>query len=162
MLHAIARLAPVVAAAVFCWMPVAVAAAGPAMVELGIESGTGVHHRFAVEIADNEERRRTGLMFRDNLGANAGMLFDFGHEDQVSMWMGNTFIPLDMLFIAADGEIVRIARRTQPLSPDHIYSLAPVRAVLEINAGTADRLGIHVGDRVIYPRFEATSVAGAR
>ena len=115
-------------------------------------SGT---HRFSVEVADTPERRAVGLMHRPSLAANAGMLFDFKIDAPVTMWMRNTRIPLDMLFIARDGRIVNIAERTVPFSETSIPSKGPVRAVLELNGGTSARLGIKPGDRVTHPMFKA-------
>ena len=92
-------------------------------------------------------------MYRRSLADDAGMLFVYGSEGMVSMWMRNTFIPLDMLFIAGDGRIVRIAERTVPQSLETISSGRPVIGVLEVNGGTAARLGIQPGDRVLYRAF---------
>jgi Uncharacterized conserved protein len=92
-----------------------------------------------------------GLMYRQNLPADAGMLFVYPSEQSVAFWMKNTLIPLDMLFIGADGHIRRIVERTIPLSTNPIPSGDPVRAVLEINGGAAERLGIHAGDMVHSP-----------
>ena len=104
---------------------------------------------FRVEVARTEPQRRRGLMFRRHLAADAGMLFLFDREGPVSMWMRNTRIPLDMLFIARGGRIVRIEERTVPLSEATIPSGWPVVAVLELNAGTVSRLGIRPGSRVL-------------
>jgi hypothetical protein len=111
-------------------------------------------HRFNVEVADTPERRTVGLMHRPSLAPNAGMLFDFKVDAPVSMWMRNTRIPLDMLFIARDGRIVNIAERAVPFSETSIPSRGPVRAVLELNGGTSARLGIKPGDRVSHPMFK--------
>ncbi len=108
---------------------------------------------FSVEIAASNAQRIQGLQGRGRLGAKQGMLFDFAVSQPVAMWMKNTIIPLDMLFIANDGKIVRIARDTTPMSLTTIYSREPVRAVLEINAGTSEAMGIHTGDRVIDDIF---------
>lgn len=104
--------------------------------------------RFEVEIARTDGERSQGLMFRRFLPANAGMLFDFEQTRSIAMWMKNTFIPLDMLFIDEAGEVVYIAERTVPKSLATISAPQPVRYVLELNGGTADRLGLSVGDRV--------------
>ncbi|MER0238383.1 DUF192 domain-containing protein [Fulvimarina sp. MAC8] len=105
-------------------------------------------HVIDAEIADTEEERRTGLMFREEMAEDAGMLFEFGMTREVSMWMKNTLIPLDMLFIEEDGTILSIARNTKPLSLDVIPSGGPVRYVLELNGGAAKRLGVEPGDKV--------------
>lgn len=118
---------------------------------LAIRTADGSEHRFTVELASTPEERAQGLMFRKALAPDAGMLFDFKELGPVAMWMKNTLIPLDMLFIARDGRIVRIAERTVPLSLTPIPSGEPVLAVLEVNSGTAARLGVRPGDRVVHP-----------
>lgn len=110
---------------------------------------------FSVELAKTDEERARGLMFRRKMPANEGMLFDFSPEREVSMWMKDTFIPLDMLFIRADGRIHRIEARTKPHSLDVISSNGPVQAVLELNGGIAKKRGIAPGDRVVHPLFGA-------
>jgi len=115
---------------------------------LTIQSGDKVH-KFSVELALNNRQHRQGLMFRRRLAADAGMLFVYRREEKISMWMKNTFIPLDMLFIARDGKIRRVAERAVPMSEAVIGSGAAVVAVLELNAGTASRLGLKPGDRVL-------------
>jgi len=120
--------------------------------ELTIESG-GKRHKFTIEMADTDERRTLGLMYRTTMAADAGMLFDFKVDRPVTMWMRNTRIPLDMLFITRDGRVLNIAQRTVPFTEHSIPSDGPVRAVLELNGGTAERLGLKAGDRVIHPMF---------
>jgi uncharacterized membrane protein (UPF0127 family) len=120
---------------------------------LEIATKTGVHV-FAVEIADNDAERAKGLMYRKELPEGQGMLFDFHREQDVSFWMQNTYIPLDMIFIRGDGRILRIAENTEPLSTRLIPSGGPVRAVLEVIGGTARKLGIEPGDRVASPIFK--------
>ena len=131
-------------------------AAGPAraagLKTLEIISKTGVHV-FSVEIADTVPAREKGLMFRKNLPAGRGMLFDFQREQEVSFWMKNTYIPLDMIFIRGNGRILRIAANAEPLSTKLIPSFGPVLAVLEVSGGTCHRLGIRPGDRVAFPIF---------
>jgi uncharacterized protein len=120
-------------------------AAGQDTIEIVTRSGV---HAFSVELATNTAERAVGLMFRKELPEGRGMLFDF-HEDQpVQFWMHNTYISLDMIFIAADGRVVRVAENAKPMSDDLISSGRPVRAVLEVIAGTARKLGIAAGDRV--------------
>ena len=114
---------------------------------LEIASASGVHV-FAVELAENDAERAQGLMNRKSLPEGQGMLFDFGEEQTVSMWMKNTYISLDMLFIRADGRILRIAENTEPLSTSIIPSGGPVKGVLEVIGGTARKLGIEPGDKV--------------
>jgi uncharacterized membrane protein (UPF0127 family) len=108
---------------------------------------------FSVEMATTEEEKQTGLMYRKELADGKGMLFDFNPEQEVSMWMKNTYVSLDMIFIRADGRILRIAENTEPLSTKIISSRGPARAVLEVVAGTAQKYGIRVGDRVGHPLF---------
>jgi uncharacterized membrane protein (UPF0127 family) len=119
---------------------------------LVIRSG-GTEHRFTVELAITPQERSQGLMYRKSMAEDAGMLFDFGRVGRQAMWMKNTHIPLDMLFIRADGTIHRIAERTVPFSEDIIPSQGRVKAVLELNGGTADRLGIKPGDIVLHRMF---------
>ena len=129
----------------------------PSAVELQpleIVSKTGVH-TFAVEMAVTPEDQARGLMFRRELPEGQGMLFDFQREQETSFWMKNTFVSLDMIFIRADGRIHRIATNTVPLSERLVPSNGPVRAVLEVIAGTCKRLGIAPGDRVAHPIFSS-------
>jgi uncharacterized membrane protein (UPF0127 family) len=108
---------------------------------------------FSVEIATTEQEKQTGLMYRKELADGKGMLFDFNPEQEVSMWMKNTFVSLDMIFIRADGRILRVAENTEPMSTKIISSRGPARAVLEVVAGTAQKYGIRAGDRVGHPLF---------
>lgn len=114
----------------------------------------GGRHRFSVEIADTGPRQARGLMFRRDLPRDQGMLFLYRTETAMAMWMKNTYLPLDMLFIAGDGRIVHIVERTVPLSTQLIGSNGPAAAVLEVVGGTVSRLGIALGDRVIHPAFD--------
>ena len=120
-------------------------AAGKATIE--IVSSTGVH-AFDVTLATNEKERERGLMFVKHLPEGEGMLFDFETDQPVSFWMHNTYIPLDMFFIRSDGTITHIAENATPMSDAPIPSNGPVRAVLEVIGGTADKLGIKPGDHV--------------
>lgn len=120
---------------------------------LEIVTAEGRRHAFAVEVAATPDHLARGLMFRRSLAADEGMLFDFGQPQIVAMWMKNTLIPLDMLFLAADGRVINIAERTVPHSLDAHASAAPARAVLEIGGGIVQRLGIRPGDRVVHPVF---------
>ena len=119
---------------------------------LEITTKTGVQV-FGVEMAVTPEEQAKGLMFRRELPEKQGMLFDFHREQPTAFWMKNTYIPLDMIFIRADGRILRIAENTKPLSEDMVPSGGPVRAVLEVIGGTAKKLGIAPGDRVKHPIF---------
>jgi uncharacterized membrane protein (UPF0127 family) len=121
---------------------------------LEIASRTGVHV-FSVELATTEAERARGLMFRKTLPEGQGLLFDFHREQDVSFWMENTYVSLDMIFIKANGRILRIVENTEPLSTRTIPSGGPVKGVLEVVAGTVRRLGIAVGDQVAHPMFDA-------
>ena len=116
---------------------------------------------FTVEIADTEATRERGLMFRQRLPENHGMLFDFGQPQPVSMWMKNTYIPLDMVFIRSDGSIAYIAENTVPKSLDTIGITEPVLAVLELPAGTARKKDIRAGDMVYHRLFNNAEEPGA-
>lgn len=115
---------------------------------------SGGRHAFMVEVANTDATRAQGLMYRRSLAPDRGMLFDFQKVEPVSMWMQNTYVSLDMLFIRADGSIARIAADTEPLSTRTIPSGEPVLSVLELPAGTAARLGIKPGDKVEHPLFK--------
>ena len=121
---------------------------------LEIASKSGVHV-FSVEVVDNDADRAKGLMYRRELPEGRGMLFDFHRDQEVSFWMQNTYIPLDMIFIRGDGRILRIEENTEPLSTRMIPSRGPVRAVLEVIGGTSRKLGIAPGDQVASPIFRA-------
>jgi len=124
--------------------------------ELTIVSSTGPHH-FAVEVAKTPEQMEQGLMFRRDMAPDSGMLFEYPAPTVATMWMRNTLIPLDMLFVDAQGRIINIHERAVPLSLEVISAAAPVRAVIELNGGTASRLGIAPGDLVRHPFFGNTS-----
>src|SRR5437588_8742656 len=119
--------------------------------EIVTKSGVQV---FSVEMATTEEEKTTGLMYRKELPDGKGMLFDFSPEQQVSMWMKNTYISLDMIFIRADGRILRIAENTEPMSTRIISSGGLAKGVLEVIAGTAQKYGIAPGDRLAHPLFK--------
>ncbi|MBL0404927.1 DUF192 domain-containing protein [Microvirga aerilata] len=147
------RLRPVLPALAF-FVLIAGAVYAQALETLSITSQGGQKQTFRVEVARNDADRAQGLMYRRSMPADQGMLFDFGRVEPVSMWMQNTYLSLDMLFIRPDGTIARIAANTEPLSTRTIPSGEPVLAVLELNAGTAARLGIKAGDRVEHPVFK--------
>jgi uncharacterized membrane protein (UPF0127 family) len=134
------------------------AAVSPAMAQtlekLSIQTASGARS-FDVEVMRTDEERAKGLMNRRYLPAERGMLFDFKVEQPVSMWMMNTYIPLDMLFIRKDGTVARIAEMTEPLSTRTIASGENVIGVLEINGGLSAKLGIKPGDKVQHPLFTA-------
>jgi len=117
---------------------------------------SGRSFAFEVEVAETPAERARGLMFREGLSDDHGMLFDFGHPQEVAMWMRNTFISLDILFISSDGRIVRIARDAQPLSDRVMESGEPVRAVLELRGGLTAERGIEPGDRIIHSLFDGS------
>jgi uncharacterized protein len=139
-----------VAAALCAFAGASARAASVQPLEIVTKNGVQV---FSVEMATTEQEKETGLMYRKELPDGKGMLFDFSPEHQVSMWMKNTYIPLDMIFIRADGRILRIAENTEPLSTKLISSGGPAKGVLEVIAGTAKKYGIAPGDRVGHPLF---------
>lgn len=108
-------------------------------------------HKLTVEVARTEAEKARGLMFRTSLPQGTGMLFPYSQSQEITMWMKNTYISLDMVFIRQDGTIHRIARSTEPMSEDIIASRGKVTAVLEIAAGEADRLGLAPGNKVSHP-----------
>src|SRR5580698_4488448 len=134
------------------WLTAPLPAGSAEQQTLEIVSKSGVHV-FTVELAVTDEERQRGLMFRRSLPESEGMLFDFKADQPISMWMRNTYVSLDMIFIRGDGRILRIAENTQTESDRIIPSGGPVRAVLEVVAGTAKKFGIGPGDRVASPIF---------
>jgi hypothetical protein len=142
------------AAAILALLSVAACSDSASAAKLEIVTASGLHRVFNVEVASRPEERERGLMYRQSIAPDAGMLFDFQQDQPVSMWMKNTFIPLDMLFIAADGTVVKVAANTVPQSLATISSDRPVRAVLEIKGGEAARQGIAPGDHVLHAVFK--------
>ena len=150
------------ARAVRLWLAMAVLAACAVLTGAGVRAASfstleiatksGVHI-FAVEMATTDDEKQKGLMYRRELADGKGMLFDFSPEQQISMWMKNTYISLDMIFIRADGRVLRIAENTEPESTAIISSGGLARGVLEVPAGTAQKYGIAPGDRVSHPLF---------
>jgi uncharacterized protein len=124
--------------------------AGLEKLDIVTASGT---HEFSVEVMRSGPQRERGLMFRRYLPQDRGMLFDFGVERPVMMWMKNTYLPLDMIFIGHAGKVVGLAENAEPLSEKIIPSGAPAYGVLEVNAGTAARIGLKIGDSVRHPLF---------
>src|SRR3981189_2918995 len=145
-----ARLWVCVAVAVCAFAGSGAQAASVEPLEIVTKTGVQV---FSVEVATTEQEKETGLMYRKELADGKGMLFDFSPEQEVSMWMKNTFISLDMLFIRADGRILRIADNTEPESTRIISSGGPAKGVLEVIAGTAKKYGIAPGDLGAQPLF---------
>jgi uncharacterized protein len=136
-------------------------AAGLRIDPLSIVKEEGLREHFSVEIAETGPHIQKGLMFRREMPRDAGMLFYFGGgEGEVSFWMKNTLIPLDMIFIRGDGRIVHIHENAVPLSLNGIPSLHPVAAVLEINGGESAARGIRPGDRVDHPYFRRIKTEG--
>ncbi len=123
---------------------------------LELVTGSGVHV-LDIEIASTPEKQALGLMYRTSLPDTKGMLFPHKEPRELTMWMRNTYIPLDMVFIRADGTVHRIEARTEPLSERIISSNGPVSAVLEIAGGNAERLGLKPGDKVRHPVFGAAA-----
>jgi len=126
--------------------------AGPDSLEIATATG---RHPFQIEIVDNDASRERGLMDRRYMAAGHGMLFEFDREAPVSFWMKNTYIPLDMIFIAPSGVVTHIVANAEPLSERVIPSGGPCIAVLEVNGGTAASIGLKVGDKVHHPFFKS-------
>jgi uncharacterized protein len=135
------------------WRGLAVAGANSAA-QTGMRRETifieqnGERHPIQAEIADTDQSRQIGLMYRNSLADDAGMLFIYPETQEVTMWMENTYVSLDMVFLDPDGTIHAIAADTEPLSRAHVESHGPVRGVLELKAGTAARLGLAKGGKV--------------
>lgn len=119
---------------------------------LAIKTAKGLH-KFNVELAISDQQQSQGLMYRRSMAISAGMLFDYRIPQRIRMWMKNTYIPLDMIFIDEHGSVINIAERTIPLSEAVISSKGRARAVLEVNGGTASRLGLKPGDTVLHAIF---------
>ncbi len=126
----------------------------PELESLMILRSEGDELTYQIEVARTPVQMMRGLMFRDSMPENQGMLFIYSPERPATMWMKNTILSLDMLFIDGKGIIVNIARDTVPFSLDRIPSGQPVKGVLELNAGQADKQGIRIGDKVNHPEFE--------
>lgn len=120
--------------------------------ELQVVTDSG-SYRFKVWIADDDPSRERGLMFVKSLPADEGMLFLFERPQLAAFWMKNTYLSLDLIFIRADGVVVNVARNARPMTLDPIPSVAPVKAVLELLAGTAARIGLVAGSRIQHPAF---------
>ncbi|MGK9476230.1 DUF192 domain-containing protein [Melioribacter sp. OK-6-Me] len=109
--------------------------------------------KIDVEIADDDVQRATGLMYREYMAENQGMLFIFPYENEQSFWMKNTILPLDMIFVDAEGNIVKIHKYTTPYSESSYRSGRPAKFVVEVNAGFTDKYGIKEGDRIVWRRL---------
>ena len=146
----------VVALAALVWLAVSIIGA-PARADgletLTLRTATG-DHEFSVEIAATPETRERGLMNRRFMPSDRGMLFEFERDAPVAFWMKNTFIPLDMVFIARNGKVTRIVDRAEPLSERAIPSGGPCAAVLELNGGVAAQIGLAIGDTARHPFFK--------
>jgi len=146
--------------AVYSWaarlvvLLVALSIGGEAAAEsLEFVTATGAH-RFEIEMARTEREREVGLMYRRSMPRDHGMLFMFPSEQPVSMWMKNTYIPLDMVFVSRKGRVTNLARNAVPMSETIIPSGPPAFAVIELNAGAARAIGLDVGDQVRHPSFK--------
>jgi uncharacterized membrane protein (UPF0127 family) len=125
--------------------------------QLWLAPAGGQEIPITIEVAEAPKEKALGLMFRTELADNQGMLFAYDEPRELSMWMRNTYIPLDMVFIRPDGVIHRIEARAEPMSEHVINSDGPVSAVLELAGGAAERLGLKPGDRVRHPAFKAAA-----
>ncbi len=143
------------AGVLLCGRPVAAGTVARSIDQLTVITAQG-QRQFHVELAATEEARRKGLMYRQDLANDAGMLFIFPDSGRHGFWMRNTLIPLDMLFIAGDGRIVYVHHNAQPQSLTSIRPGKDARAVLEINGGLSRRLGIAIGDQVLHPSLTGT------
>jgi uncharacterized membrane protein (UPF0127 family) len=158
----IATRAALRAALLLAGSAVALALAGPVAAGMRVDrlwltTGAGQETPIDVEVAEAPKEKQLGLMFRTDLPEGKGMLFPYGAPREITMWMHNTYIPLDMVFIRADGVVHRIETRAEPLSDRVIASQGPVAAVLELPGGEAERLGLKPGDHVRHPMFGAKS-----
>lgn len=137
---------PLVALAIVCLL--CIPQAGLAQARVLVQREDGVSVWFSVELALFVEQRTEGLMHRKSLSARHGMWFDFGADNDVVMWMKNTVVALDMLFVEADGTLARVHSNTVPFSETLLRSGRPVRFVLELNAGDVDRYALKPGDKL--------------
>ncbi len=134
-------------------LPAAAQLVGFATSPMVIETADGRRHPFTVELALTDAQQMQGLMYRRSLAPDRGMLFVYPVDAPLAMWMKNTYIALDMLFLQADGRIINIIENVPPLTLDSRPADRPARAAVELAAGTAARLGIRPGDRVIHERL---------
>ena len=148
------RLWAALAFVIFFAASIGVTAQGGELDSLEIVTSSG-RHVFQVEIANNDASRERGLMDRRYMAPDHGMLFEFERDEQVAFWMKNTYIPLDMIFIAPSGVVTHIAANAEPLSERVVPSGGPCIAVLELNGGMAASIGLKVGDKVRHPFFKS-------
>jgi uncharacterized membrane protein (UPF0127 family) len=147
------RLAALACLALVSAAPAAAEALSKATLTLETASGP---HQFNVEVATTPQERELGLMLRPSLPENSGMLFLYETPQPIAMWMKNTIVPLDMIFIDSWGKVHRIETNTEPFSLDPIPSDGDVIGILEVNAGVAEKIGLKTGDKVIYPGLGET------
>lgn len=138
--------------ALFLFMAIVGARAEASLERLAIVTSTGTYE-FRVEVADKPSERAKGLMYRKSMPEDQGMLFDFHVEGPVMMWMKNTYLPLDMIFVSRQGVVTKVAANTVPMSEEVISSAGPACAVIELNAGTAEKIGLKAGDQIRHPAF---------
>jgi len=119
----------------------------------------GTDHAFQVEIADDDAEREKGLMYRDAMADDHGMLFLFPDARERAFWMKNTHIPLDIIYISQSGSVISIQKNAVPMTQTPLKSYGAAAAVLEVNGGLTDRLGIRAGDRISHPFFEGKGPA---
>jgi len=134
-------------------VPIAGAKAEAQLQPLEFVTSSG-RHEFRVELADTPAERAKGLMYRKQMPADQGMLFVFQVESPIMMWMKNTYIPLDMVFVSRHGMVTAIATDAVPMSEATISSDGPAYAVIELNAGTVAKIGLKPGDEVRHPSFK--------
>lgn len=142
-------------ALLFAVLQIMIAAPGQALEKkpLSIITASG-QHNVTVEVALTREEQAAGLMYRTELGDDEGMLFFYPQEFEITMWMKNTYIPLDMIFVKRDGTVLRVEENTEPFSERVISSHGKARAVIELKGGSAARLGIRPGDKIKYGSFQ--------
>lgn len=132
---------------------------GASQEELVLVTESG-RHPISLELADTEEKKQVGLMFRTELADDHGMLFVYESPREITMWMRNTYISLDMIFIGEDGRVVSVARETEPMSEEIISSRVPALGVLEMKAGSANRYEVKPGSEVVHPIFGKPAAGG--
>ncbi len=119
-----------------------------------VQPGDSVVRTIDIEIAETDQERTQGLMFRRSMGYDKGMLFIFEEADASGFWMKNTPMPLDIIFVGPDSQVVSIAKRTKPFSEEQIRPAAPKQFVVEVRAGFVDRFGVTEGMRIRWQRTD--------